>query len=247
TGSAIGLSVALTANPLALIVGLAGLAVLVLMFLRIEWALLALVFVTYTNLSGIAIVAFNAPSIAKILFAMLLGLAVLRWALLGERPEGSAYALAILGAIGACMILSVIDAIDAELARARLIDYAKNAVLAMSITLVLVRGGSLRAVVWALLAAGLLLGGISTYQFLTGSFYSNFGGLGNAQLATIAGEVDSWRLSGPIDDPNYYGQILAVLVPLAADRVRHETSRTLRGLAMLALALCLAAILSTYS
>ncbi|MBP7690440.1 MAG: O-antigen ligase family protein, partial [Anaerolineales bacterium] len=55
------------------------------------------------------------------------------------------------------------------------------------------------------------------------------------------------RISGPIGDPNFYAQILVVIVPLALDRLWHEKVIWLRGLAAWSLAACTLAILFTFS
>ena len=76
---------------------------------------------------------------------------------------------------------------------------------------------------------------------------AGFGGLSAAHVEEIVGAIDSWRLVGPIDDPNFYGQILVVLVPLAWDRLVHEPRRWLRPVAGAALVGCVMAIGFTYS
>jgi hypothetical protein len=50
-GGSLGVLVGGIANPLLLIAGIAGLVVVIFMFQNPEWALLALVFITYTMLT----------------------------------------------------------------------------------------------------------------------------------------------------------------------------------------------------
>lgn len=246
-GLAVGISVAVMETPIGLILSFVGLVVLVFMFVRIEWALFALIFITYTNFSDIAIVFHGAPSVAKLSFALVIALVLLRWVLMGERPGGTLDSAIFVFALVLIMAFPMVNAINPTRATDNLLNNIKNAVLVVTITLVAVRGSTLRGVVWTLLVAGLFLSGISAVQYVTGDFYSKFGGFGRASIEQIVGGIDSWRLSGPLDDANYYGQLLVVLVPLALDRLYHERRLSLRIVAALALALCLGAILLTYS
>ena len=246
-GALVGFPLSLMENPLVALIVVGGLAAVAVMFVKIDWALYVLVFVVYLNLSDVAIEHYGAPSIAKLLFAVVLFLTVARWALRGEAPGGTAPAIAILAATGAVMALSLIYAGDPARTSDALFSFAKNAAITVTVTLIVVTVQTLRGVIWTVIGAGLLLGGLGTYQFLTGSFDSDFGGLSAAHVEEIVGAIDSWRLVGPIDDPNFYGQILVVLVPLAWDRLVHEPRRWLRPVAGAALVGCVMAIGFTYS
>lgn len=112
---------------------------------------------------------------------------------------------------------------------------------------------TLRQSVMALVAAGVLMGGISVIQQATGSFHSDFGGFG--QL----GEGDGFevtdggattvhrRLSGPIGEKNRYAQIMLMLIPLAASRIWIAGSVSKRSAAVMCAFLVAAGCALTFS
>jgi putative inorganic carbon (HCO3(-)) transporter len=125
----------------------------------------------------------------------------------------------------------------------------------------------LRRAIWTLLVAGVFMGGLTVLQHATGARNHMYGGLaqlesdfktnprmpGVASRATanqvgdngeIAGQL---RAAGPIGETNRYGQILLVLLPLAALAAKIEPSRRLRLLAKGAAIMIFGALLLTYS
>jgi putative inorganic carbon (hco3(-)) transporter len=102
-------------------------------------------------------------------------------------------------------------------------------------------------VVWTLVAAGLFLGAVSVFQYLTGTFANAYGGFAQANVQNIAGASEGYRIGGPIGDPNFFAQIMVVLVPLAMDRMIREKNRWLRLIAAAALVICILTIVFTFS
>jgi O-antigen ligase len=102
-------------------------------------------------------------------------------------------------------------------------------------------------VIWVMVGAGAMLATISGLQFTTGSFGTNFLGFGQSAVQNIAGQVDDIRISGPIGDPNFYAQLLVLLVPLALDRAFGEHRRLLRLAAWYAAAVMAASVVFTFS
>jgi O-antigen ligase len=96
------------------------------------------------------------------------------------------------------------------------------------------------------LAAGIFLGTLSVIQVVFGTYVNNYGGYANSAFATISDE-SGYRLGGPVADPNYYAQMMLVIVPLALDRLWNEARRIMRWLAVWALSVCSFAVLFTYS
>ncbi len=96
----------------------------------------------------------------------------------------------------------------------------------------------LRLSVWALIAAGTLMGSISVYQQATKSFDSDFGGFGQLsdgdgfEVAEGHGTVRQRRLAGPIGEKNRYAQVMLMLIPLALSRFWIERSVRLRSVAL---------------
>lgn len=68
---------------------------------------------------------------------------------------------------------------------------------------------------WTLLATGSFLAILGVIQVTTSNFREEYGGLARIKDAQIYGDVFEPRIAGPLGDPNYFAQILLMLVPLA--------------------------------
>ncbi len=227
--------------------GVVGFATFIATIFSVELGLLALVFLTYTRLSDIAVHLHNAPSIAKF-FVVLLVLAILiRWVISQEPPKGWVKPAVLLSLYGLVGIASILSANDPGRVFETITDYLKDAIIALIVVILLQRGESFRRVIWVLLITGIFLGTLSAYQALTRNFERSFWGFAQARLMQIAGEANDYRIGGPIGDPNFYAQILVVLVPLALERLLHERKLFLKLLAGWALLVILLSIVFTYS
>lgn len=246
-GAAVGLVVSHVANPLYAIGGMAAVLLVVATVLQIEWGLLALVLISYANLSDVLVRNHNVPSILQPFIGLLIGALILRWTYYAERPKGWERAVLLTILYGLVAFASLFWASDAQATGTALVEFVKNGIIAILIVLILQRGATLRAIIWTLLASGILMGTVTVFQQLTHTFGNTYGGLALAPLENIVGEVSGYRISGPIGDPNFYGQILIVLVPLAVDRLVHERNLLLRLAAGWAFAVSLLSIVFTFS
>ncbi len=146
-------------------------------------------------------------------------------------------------------LISLLFAVDETRVQDALINFIKDAVILLIIVILLQRGLALRYVVWTLLAAGVFVGTINTYQYLTGSFQNNYWGFAQSSFSTIiSGGTQDYRVSGPVGlGPNGFGRYLLLIVPLALDRMWNEHKSILRFLAAWALAVSILALIFTYS
>lgn len=245
-GLAAGAAVVLLDNPFFALMGLVGVVVLFITLRTPEIGLLALVFMTYIRLSDVLIEYHGVPSIAKMYLPFLVALLLYRWFFHQEEPQGWVRALIVLTLYGVVIGASIIYAGNSSQAESGFIDYIKDALIALVIVVMLQRGPILRRVIWALLLAGIFLGTMTTIQAATGTYEFEYWGFGRAEVRNIAGEVNDYRVQGPVSS-NYYAMFLVVLVPLALDRLWHERSRVMRGLAGWALAVCSVSIMFTFS
>ena len=142
---------------------------------------------------------------------------------------------------------SALWAADPVRSVARAQSLVRDATIAVAIMFVVRTCQSLRRAIWAVVVAGGLIAGLSVFQYATHRFGTNFGGFGRATVENIAGTTDGYRLSGPYDDPNFYGLILLLVVPLAADRFLHERDALLRLAALVSVGLVALAIVFTFS
>jgi hypothetical protein len=246
-GISVGLLVGGMANPFLLFAGIAGLVVVFLVFQNVEWGLLGLVFIGYTMISEVLVDSHGLPSISKFIVLLLLLVLTARWLLRGEPPAGAGFALIMMLAYGVFTSLSLFYAVDLDRTTQGITDFIKNAAIVVIITLILKRGDMLRHVTYSILAGATFLGTISTFQYLTGTFDNNYWGFGMAQIQDIVGTLNSYRIGGPIGDPNFYGQLLLFAVPLAVERLQNEQSTLWRMMAAYALTVTLLSIAFTFS
>ena len=223
--------------PVAVAVGVA----------RPDLGLVVLVFVTYSRVSDVLIEYHGLPSVAQPLVAVLLAVVLARWLALREEPTGWMGPLQLVAAFGLVLVVSLYAAVDMPMAYDVVGGFARDAVLVLVVVLLFQRGEALPAVIWSLLAVGIALGTLGIWQYMTGGFATDFGGFAQAPEQHIFGRVDDHRIAGPVGDPNYFGQILVVLVPLALGRLRDERALWLRGLALWALVATVVATVLTYS
>lgn len=237
-------SVPSTAKVLVLVLG-AGAAVATL--LRAEWGLLGLVWMTWTRFSDVMVDTHGAPSTAQPFIALLLLVILVRWLIYGERPTGWQSATMLIAAYGLVGLATILYASDPARVQYGVTTYIKDALIAVLVVCLLRTPQQLRRVVWALLAAGIFLATLTAWQQITGSFTNNYWGFARAAIENIVVGQDDYRISGPIGDPNFYAQILLVLVPLALDRLTQSNTLGLRLLAGWALGVCVLSIMFTFS
>ena len=234
-------------DPALIVIGISGLLGAVLVVIDADWALGALAVFVVLHLAEVASDFHGAPSLfLPLTGAILLGVAV-RWALTGERPASAARALLLVGPYVLVAIGSLLFSVEAASAAGTATALSKDAVAAVLVGLLLGKASSLRVVVWAMVGAGGFLAAISVFQFVTGSFGSSFAGFGLSSVENIVGTYDDIRISGPLGDPNFYGQLLIVVLPLALDRMWSEKALHLRVLGAAAAALVAAATVFTFS
>lgn len=234
-------------GPVLAIAAIAGLAAVLVAFDDPDWALAILCVVTYLNLSEIAVGHHGAPSIAKAVVAAGLGLAFLRWAVTGMRPGWSWTAVAAVAGFGAVKAASIPGAEFPAVSVAGFADFVRDVVICFTVILLLNRPRAIFIVLWSLIAAAGLTATITVVQVTAGLEHVDFLGLGKGALHHIAGEVDDWRVHGPLDDPNYYAQLLLLGLPLAIDRMLRARPPLARLLAAAVAGLLILAIVFTAS
>ncbi|MGH9381467.1 MAG: O-antigen ligase family protein [Thermoanaerobaculia bacterium] len=246
-GLTVGLLATRIATPklaLVAVIGLLGAAAIAAIP---ELGLLALAFAAYLNLSGVLADRLPGPSLMDLLIPFLALVVLARWFVWRERPTGWLQPALLLTAYGVAGALSLLAAEYPSITLASLASLAKDGIIAVLVGILLRRGVTLRRVLWALLAAGLIMGTISVHQHLTGNFGSDYWGFANAPIPYSAPAQTVYRVAGPVGNPNYYGLILVALVPIAFDRLAAKRSLASRTLALWVLVACSLSIVFTYS
>ncbi len=234
-------------NPLVIVLGLLGILVVIGIFTRQEWGLIIMTVMIYLRLSDVGVHYYGLPSILQPFLLLLIGVVFLRWVLAHERPVGWERVILLMVLYGLVIGASLLYAVNFATSLDALLNYIKDALIAVLTVLLLQRTVTLRKVIWGLLAAGLFLGSIGVYQYLTGTFENTYWGFGISSMQSITGSTEDYRIAGPIGDPNYFALILLALFPLAFERMVNEKKWSLKIIASIAMTVCLLSILFTYS
>ena len=246
-GSAIGVFIVEFNNPIYIMFGLIGFVALIGTVASVDFGLLFLVFITYARVSDIAVHYHNAPSVAQAFIALLILTILIRWIVFNEKPIGWELPAILLGLYGLIGFASVAYAENTEQVIYKLSNYVKDALIVLVVVVLLKRPPFFRHVIWSLLAAGIFMGTISVFQYFTGTFTNDYGGFAQAEFMNIVGASNNYRLSGPVGDPNFYAQIMLVLVPMALERMLHEQRLVLRIIAGWAAIVSFLTVIFTFS
>jgi O-antigen ligase len=211
-----------------------------------ELGLAGFLIITYTQLSDVGIVYHGFPSIAQPVAGLLIIVILIRMAIYGERPLGWVRAGLFLLVYTISWLISLLHAADSVSANQAFIGFVKDALGMLIVVYFIQNPTSLRRAVWALIAAGIVMGTISAFQYLTGNFSNIFLGFGGWEQQ-VSGELARQRMTGPYANPNAYAQVLVALAPIALDRVWHERNLWLRILAAWALVVIVLTIFFTFS
>jgi len=250
-------------TPLAA-AGIAFLALLALVALRPEMGLLLAVGLVYLNLPVIVFKYYGAPQLVAAAVPLVLLAPAVASLIARRRPLLVDHAFLLMLAFLGVVLLSSFAAVDKDLAFQWIGVYLSEGLALYLIMVNVVRTpGTLRRLIGVLVFVGALLGALSIYQEVTGSYEQTFGELAQRNFGRETEDEVAWdayqspheralvrlvhRAMGPLGDPNRYAQILLVLLPFAWWQIRHV--RRLPGkLAATACAiLILGGIMLTYS
>lgn len=233
-------------------VGLAAIVIgagLLFLLTRPAIATVAVVFLLYTNIPAVLHVVYGVPQPVAGSVILLLAIPLVdHLALRRERVRLDA-SIDLMLCFLVVLLLSSLAAKDKFIAMGRVLEYAAEGLVLYWLLLNVVRDvPTLRRVVWAALLAGGLLGSLNTYQWATGDYGREFGGLASRQLQHLEANREralesgvsapklrlADRAQGPQMDSNYLAQFMVVLLPLAWLRVRNSQTRRerLRALAV---------------
>lgn len=216
----------------------------------VRWRVLglaALVLLVYLHLSDVLIRHHDIPSLLQLLAVPLLLAALLEWR--GDLFGGLAPWLLTLALLSYVVVhgVSTVVARDAALAEGRVVAVTKGFVIYLLVLLLAAEPKRVRAGAWALVGGGFLLAVISLAQVAGGDFGSDVGGLARIRYVPVYGDVVEPRVAGPLGDPNFFAQILVLVVPVALLLAWKERTRWLRGAALVAALAATATTVFTYS
>lgn len=238
----------------------------VLLLLHPAWAAPIVVLLVYTNVPVLATRTLGVPALVASAFVLLLGLPLLHYVLVRREPLKYDATLLVMLAFLGVMIAASIHAKGPDEAIEYIKTYVTEGVILYWLIINTVRNkGALMRVIWTLLGAGALLGALTTYQVVTGSYDQEFGGLAqrNYEFRSLL-ELDpddpatrelmlefdggrNQRAQGPMSEPNRFAQVLLFLVPLALFAFRAARTRAGRWCAAAAGLFIFAGIVFTES
>lgn len=246
-GAASGVLVVLLNQPLYILLGVVGLAAFVITIYSAQFGLFVLIFISYTRFSDVFTEFHNSPSIAKPFLALLVVSILLRWVIFRMPPKGWFNPAIILGLLIVIGFVSLVYSPVPDRVYTRLMDNIKDTVIALVIIILLQTPQVYKRAIWVLMLSGAFLTTLSVVQYLTGTFNNDYGGFSLSFSHQIIGEYDNFRATGPIGDPNFYAQIVVLIVPLALERFLHEKEPRLRLLALYVFLVSSLTIIITYS
>jgi O-antigen ligase len=207
-----------------------------------------LLVVLYIDLSDIGIRYHGWPSIAQPLVLLFAAAAFVWRTRTGRARSALCPEFWILAAIYLAVVLaSSIWALDGDAASHQAANLAKDLLIVYVIVEVFDAAEGQRLAIWGLIGAGALLSAISVVQAITHTYGNSYLGLAQADVRQIVGVTNGYRSGGPLGDPNFYGLMLAALVPLSVFRLRDERRWILRAAALVSTLLLVAGVGLTYS
>ncbi|MDP4032968.1 MAG: O-antigen ligase family protein [Pseudorhodobacter sp.] len=215
--------------------------------LRPEVGLAVLTFSMYTNLPAVLGNQHGFTSLSEGLLALLAAIALLRFLRRGELGRDLIAVALVLFVYLVSLASTAMIAPDPQLTLSGVIGTTKETVFVLLIVALLTDWRRLQWAVGGLVCGAVLVATITVLQYALGMYDNNFGGLANAQMHQIAGELDSWRVSGPLSDANYYAQMLLLALPFGFEALRHGKSPLFRLLGLAAGVLIVLAIFLTFS
>lgn len=228
----------------ATLIALPAVVVVVATVLTPNLGLAALIMVIFLQFQRVVTEFHGLPGPGKPLVAFLLGVVVIRFLIFSERPSSWMRNSFVLVVYLVFLVVSVLFAGQLNPALEEFVDVVQNLVIASIILYFVQNSGSLKSAIWAIIVAGVIMASISVFQRLTGTYGNNYWGFGGWEYSGYVGRP---RLSGPYATPNPYAQVLVLIFILALDRLWHDRSIWLRGLAGYASIVCALALIFTDS
>ena len=232
----IGLSFA---SPISIVLAAAPLALLII-FKHPHFSTCLVVFLIYSNIPVVAAQFHGVPyTVAGAIPGLLIvPIAYFLWV----RKEG------IVFPKQGCWILLLVIVQGTGVVFARHPDFAfatftRSLAEGAAIFLLVVNAvrtpANLRHSLYALLAAGAVMGAVTGYQYLTKSFHNDYGGLAQTNLAgfgveTTHGRVVQARAAGSIGEQNRYAQVMLMLLPIGVFACAAENTAWRRTALMIA-------------
>lgn len=213
----------------------------------LDFALPLLVLLIYWNVSDLVSRNLGIPSILQPIIVVL---GILVWR---KREHFSPLTIALqpltlfLAAYAFVVFASSIWASDLALADDRITETVKNLLIYLLAASLAVSWKALWRALTAIAFAAAAIATVSVAQIVTGELLGELAGFARIKIGNIYGDLSDLRAAGPVGDPNYYGQILVMVLPVAVYIAWAETRKWHRLAWAAAAAAIAAGVLVTYS
>ncbi|MBZ0305879.1 MAG: O-antigen ligase family protein, partial [Anaerolineae bacterium] len=247
-----------------MIAGIAG----IIIGLRPQFGLYILIFFVFTNMSDVLEVAFGIPDSNKALVALIV-VGTLASVVMYNKPLifrmseiavlafGVAILISLFAAERESRITVVTSEVDPETGETTvkeppdmadiMIDWFKDFAILFVVVQLSTDERVWKNTHWVLILGAGFLALLSVYQTVSKDYKNDFYGMAKAPVHEITTGNDSVRLTGPLDDPNYYAMIHTMALPTAVYVFVSTKSYFGKGIATVLGMLILATILFTFS
>lgn len=211
--------------------------------LVVRWPLLGLaglVFVIASNASDNLITYLGLPSLAKLMLPAALLLIAARWLIKGERPLFDAGVAWAFAAFGGLILIGLPFAANWGVALGSLSDFAKDAAMAMLIVSFFGRPAALPTFFATLYAVAAFVCTLALVKHLLGDHGNDYYGFARSMF-------DTARMAGPLTDPNFFGALLVLLLPVPVYYLAFGPGTAVRLLGLYGVAIVLACVVLTQS
>jgi len=222
--------------PLGVVVSL---YLVVLLFRRPDFNVILIAFIIYTNTAVVLSKFHGVPQTVGYSLPLLLLIPLIWHLFVHKRKIKINFVFILMILYLSVMIMGSAFSRDVNLAMPNVINYVVEGLGLYFLLINTIRTPKLlKQVVWALLIAGTLMGGLSLYQQITGTFDNNYGGFAQVDTGfiteeSIQGNVVQPRVSGPVGEKNRYAQVMSMLVPLGLFQAWGAQSKKLRLTALI--------------
>jgi putative inorganic carbon (hco3(-)) transporter len=235
-GVATGYLAAQDVSPFRVVLIGAAMALAPVLLLNLDLAAILFPAFLWARVSDVSIAEQGLPSLAVPFAIGLLGVALARRLVAGERIGAATFRglLPVLPYV-AVVVASIAWSAFPDRALTTAVGLLKDVLIFWVIAETLRRPGTLKAGLYALMLAVAALSLVSLHQYVTGNFGSSYGGFAQAEVRQIVDTVNGNRPGGPIGDPNFFAQILLVSLPIGFALLRTR----LQPVARVTLGVCL--------
>ncbi len=142
--------------------------------------------------------------------------------------------------------LSYIPADNKERAIEMIIDLAKDIVIIYCILFTLRNPDKWKRSAWVIILITAFLCLLGAYQVISGNYSQEFFGLAGV-VQDVGAHSTTYRIAGPITEPNIWAQVVVAVIPLAIYRFIYERRMRMKFFMAIILGVLLFEVLNTYS